>query len=37
MTAGWSSTTGFFSNTGAYWGASVTSTNNQYALNINFY
>jgi len=37
MTAGWTSTTGFFSNTGAYWGASVTSTNNQYALNINFY
>ena len=37
MTAGWSSTTGFFSNTGAYWGASVTSANNQLQLNINFY
>jgi hypothetical protein len=37
MTSGWSSTTTSFTNTGAYWGAAVTSTGSQYILNINFY
>ena len=37
MTAGWSSTTSYFTNTGAYWGATVTSSSSQYILNINFY
>lgn len=37
MTAGSSTTDGYFTNSGSYWVASVTSSGAQYVIGINFY